>query len=109
MWGNCKELSMNRIDVWKFALALGVTLALLNAVCAVALMVAPELTIAFFKTWMHGVDFAKLIPAESRAITLTQLVVGTITVGVVGFVAGGVLAFFYDVLAGRPLPSKRAA
>ena len=100
---------MNRLDVWKFAVAFGVTLALLNAVCAVALMVAPDLTVAFFETWMHGVDFAKLIPAESRSITLTQLVTGVITVGVVGFVAGGVLAFFYDMLVGRPLASKRAA
>ena len=100
---------MNRLDVWKFAVALGVTLAAINAVCATALMVAPDVTIAFFKTWMHGVDFAKLLPPESRAITFAQVAIGMITAGVVGFVAGGVLAFLYNRLDGRASTSKRAA
>jgi len=100
---------MYRLDVWKFAVACGVMLAVLNAVCAVALMVAPELTFAFFRTWMHGVDFARLIPPEGRAISLVQLVTGTVAVGVVGLVAGAVLAFLYNVLERRPLPSKRLA
>ena len=100
---------MNRLDVWKFSVAFGVTLAVLNAVCAMALMIAPELTFAFFRTWMHGVDFARLIPPEGRVVTLVQLVIGMIAVGVVGLVTGGILAFLYNVLEGRPLPSKRLA
>ena len=33
---------MNRLDVWKFALAAAVTFAALSAVCAVAVIVSPD-------------------------------------------------------------------
>jgi hypothetical protein len=49
---------MNRLDTWKFAIAPAAAMAVLSTACAVAVAIAPEATIAFFNSFMHGVDLA---------------------------------------------------
>ena len=93
---------MTRLVTWKFAAAFGITLAILNAACAVALAIAPAMTIAFFNMWIHGVDFARLMPAGATPFSVPQIMLGMAAVGLVGFAVGGVLAFFYNALQGRP-------
>jgi hypothetical protein len=90
---------MNRLDVWKFALAAAVTFAALSAVCAIAVIISPDATIAVFNNWFHGVDLKLLVPPGGRPVTAGQVVSGVISAAVVSFVGGAVLAGCYNVFS----------
>ena len=90
---------MNRLDVWKFALAAAVTFAALSAVCAVAVIVSPDSTIAVFNNWLHGLDLKLLVPPGGRPVTAGQVVSGVISAAVVSFVGGAVLAGCYNLFS----------
>jgi hypothetical protein len=92
---------MKRLDTWKFAAAMAMTLAILNGVCALGVLVAPDATFAAFNSWMHGVDLAMLIPPGGRPVTAWQMIAGVVSLGLVGFVAGGVLAGLYNAMTSR--------
>ena len=91
---------MNRLDVWKFALAAAVTFAALSAVCAVAVTIAPDATIAVFNNWFHGLDLKLLVPPGGRPVTAGPVVSGGISAAVVSFVGGAVLAGCYNLFSG---------
>ena len=88
---------MNRLDVWKFALAAAVTFAALSAVCAVAVIISPDATIAVFNNWFHGVDLKLLVPTGGKPVTAGQFVSGVISAAIVAFVGGAVLAASYNL------------
>lgn len=92
---------MKRLDTWKFATAMAITLAILNGVCALAIIVAPEATVAVFNSWVHGVDLTKLVPPGGPTVTAWQVLTGAVSLGVIGFVAGAVLATGYNAMAAR--------
>jgi hypothetical protein len=90
---------MNRLDVWKFALAAAVAFAALSAVCAVAVIISPESTIAVFNNWFHGVDLKLLVPPGGKPVTVGQVVAGVIGAAVVSFVGGAILASCYNLFS----------
>lgn len=89
---------MNRLDVWSFALAAAVTFAALSAVCAVAVIISPDATIAVFNNWFHGLDVKLLVPPGGRPVTAGQVVSGVLSGAVVSFVGGAILAGCYNLL-----------
>ena len=91
---------MNRLNVWKFALATAVTFVALDVACALAVIVAPDATVTVFNTWFHGLDLRLLMPAGGKAITMTQVVAGAISAAVVSFFAGALLAGCYNAFQG---------
>ncbi len=93
---------MNQLNVWKWATATALTLAVLNALCAAAFIVAPDATLAVFNSWMHGVELGRLVPSGGRPVSFGQVVTGIVSLGVIGFVAGAILATMYNAMtAGR--------
>ena len=92
---------MKRLNVWKFATATALTLGILSAMCAVAVIVAPDATIAVFNSWMHGVDLTRLVPAGGRPVTFGQVIAGIVSLGVIGFGSGAFLSGVYNMMAGR--------
>ena len=76
---------MNSLDVWKFALAAAVTFAALSAVCAAAVIISPDATIAVFNNWFHGLDLKLLVPPGGRPVTAGQVISGVISAAVVSF------------------------
>ena len=90
---------MNRLDVWKFALAAAATFAALSAVCAVAVIILPDATIAVFNTWFHGLDLKLLVPPGGRPVTAGQVIFGVISAAVVSFVGGATLAGCYNLFS----------
>jgi len=90
---------MNRLDVWKFALAAAVTFAAVSAICAVAVIISPDATIAVFNNWFHGLDLKLLVPPGGRLVTAGQLISGAISAAVVGFVGGAILAGSYNLFS----------
>ena len=89
---------MNRLNVWKWATATALALAVLNALCAAAFMAAPDATLAVFNSWMHGVDLGRLVPSGGRSVTLGRVVTGIASLGAIGFVAGAILAGAYNAM-----------
>ena len=87
---------MNRLNVWKFALAGAVTFAALTAICAVAVIASFDATLAVFNTWFHGLDLRLLVPPGGRTVTAGQVLGGVVSGVVVGFVAGAILAGTYN-------------
>jgi hypothetical protein len=90
---------MNRLDVWKFALAAAVTFAALSAICAVAVIISPDATVALFNTWFHGLDLKLLVPPGGRPITAGQVFSGVISAAVVSFVGAAILAGCYNLFS----------
>ena len=88
---------MNRLHVWKFALATAVAFAVLDVVCAVAVILSPDDTIAVFNTWFHGLDLKLLMPPGGKPVTLTQVVSGVVSAAVVSFLGGAILASCYNL------------
>ena len=91
---------MNRLDVWKFALAAAVTFAALSAVCALAVIIAPEATVSVFNNLFHGLDLKLLVPPGGKPVNAGQVISGVITAAVVSFVGGAILAGCYNLFGG---------
>jgi len=89
---------MSRLNVWKFALAAAITFAALSLACAAAIAIAPDATLVLVGSWFHGLDLKLLVPPGGKPITVVQLVVGTISAGVVAFVIAALLAGCYNAL-----------
>ena len=92
---------MNRLDTWKFAVAAGITFGALSIVCALAVVISPDMTIAFFSSFTHGIDLAALVPAGGRPVTVGQVIGGAIALAAIGFTAGAMLAGCYNLLMPR--------
>ncbi len=90
---------MNRLIVWKFALAAAVTFAALSAICAIAVTISPDATVAFFNNWFHGLDLKLLVPPGGKPVTAGQVISGVISASVVGFVGGAILASCYNLFS----------
>jgi hypothetical protein len=95
---------MDRLNVWRFALAAAVTFGAFSAVCALAVIVWPDGTVAFFNSWFHGLDLKLLVPPGGKPVTVSQIVLGVVNAAIVSFVGGVVLASCYNLFSG---PSKR--
>ena len=90
---------MDRLNVWKFALAAAVTFAVLSAACAVAVIVSPDATIAVFNNWFHGLDLKLLVPPGGKPVTAGGVISGVISAAGVSFIAGAILAGCYNLLS----------
>jgi len=95
---------MNRLNVLQFAFAAASTFAALSAVCALAVVVAPDAAVTLFNSWFHGLDLRLLVPPGGRPVTLSQAGVGVVSAAVVSFIGGAIFAGCYNLLAG---PSER--
>ena len=93
---------MDRLNVWKFALAAAVTFAALSAICALSVIISLDATIAVFSTWFHGLDLKLLVPPSGKPVTATQVISGVISAGIVSFVGGAILAGCYNLLSRTP-------
>lgn len=89
---------MNRLHVWKFALATAITFALLYVVCALAVILAPDGAIAFFNAWFHGMDLTRLVPPGGKPVSPGQFFFGLVSAAGVSFAGGAVLAACYNLL-----------
>ena len=90
---------MDRLNVWKFALAAAVTFAALSAICAVAAIISPDATVAVFSSWVHGLDLKLLVPPGGKAVTAAQVISGVISAAIVSFVGGAILAGCYNLFS----------
>lgn len=88
---------MNRLSVLSVGIALGVTLALMSMLCALAFAIWPDATLDFFGAFMHGLDLG---PVRSTVpMRPVRVLYGVLGLGIVGLLAGVVYASIYNVFA----------
>jgi hypothetical protein len=91
---NKKEQAMNRINAFSAGIATAVTLAVLSTVCAAALAIWPDGTMAFFNSFVHGLDLTSL--RSTQPFSLFRFMSGLAGLVLVGFAFGALFAFAYN-------------
>jgi hypothetical protein len=90
---------MDRLNVWKFSFAAAIAFAALSVICAVAVVISPDATIAVFNNWFHGLELRLLVPPGGKPLTIAGVISGTISIALVGFVSGAILAGCYNLFS----------
>jgi uncharacterized metal-binding protein len=86
---------MNNIDVKRFGLAVGTTLALLYLGCVFVMATAGEAAvILFFNSLLHGIDVTTIIRTD---MPLWEALMGLIETFVLGWLTGAAVAAIYNV------------
>lgn len=86
---------MNRIEVKRFGLAIGTTLALLYLGCAFVMATAGSAaTVLFFNSLLHGVDVTAIVRTD---MPLWEALVGVAETFVLGWLVGASVAVIYNV------------
>lgn len=88
---------MTRLGTLSAGVALGVTLALMSMLCALAFTLWPNATLDFFGAFMHGLDLSAV--KSAGPISPGRALYGVLGLGIVGLVAGVVYASIYNVVA----------
>lgn len=88
---------MDKVNTLGAGIALAVTFALMSALCAVAFILAPDATIDFFGAFMHGLDLNSV--RSAAPISLGRVLYGVIGLSIVGFIAGFVFAWTYNIIS----------
>jgi hypothetical protein len=88
---------VNKLSVLSVGIALGVTLALMSMLCALAFAIWPDATLDLFGAFTHGLDLSAV--KSTAPMSPGRVLYGVLGVGVVGLVAGVVYASIYNVAA----------
>lgn len=90
---------MTRLNPLRAGLALALTAAIANIVCAAAVYVFPDGTVAFVNSWTHGLDLVVL--QREKPWTPGGLLLGIFNVALTGFLLGALFAWCRNLTAGR--------
>ena len=90
---------MDRLNPLSVGLAMAITLAIVNILCAAAVALWPDGTITVFNSFAHGLDFR--VVKSTEPLGLGRFLLGLISIGVIGFVVGAVFAWSHNLLS-RP-------
>ncbi len=88
---------MNKLNTLATGIALGITLASISLLCALAFALWPGATLDFFAAFMHGLDFTTV--KSAAPMTPGRVLYGVIGLGVVGLITGLVFGTLYNVLS----------
>lgn len=93
---------MNRMNAVGLGLTFAITTAVLSAVCAVLVAIAPGQMVAIFQSWWHGLDVA-MLANTAPPVTLQSVAIGLITISAFAFVVGFLFAVIGNLVS-RKLP-----
>lgn len=86
---------MNPIDVKRFGLAVGATLALLYLGCMFVMATAGKAAaILFFNSLLHGIDVTGIMRVD---VPLWEALMGLVETFVLGWLTGAAVAAIYNV------------
>lgn len=88
---------MNRIHIPAFGFAVGFASAVAYLACVFVMALTPtETTVRFFNSLMHGVDVG---PILRENIGVGEVAIGVISIFVLGWLFGAIIAAFYNLVA----------
>ena len=88
-----------RHDPMATANAMAVTVAFIAVVCALAIILAPDLSLGIAQSWFHGMDLSKVRTTVSPS--MDSILYGWITATNGGWIVGYVFANAYNWFAGK--------
>ncbi len=92
---------MDSTRPWVRGAALAVTVGIVYIVCAVAVALFPEGTLAFFNTWLHGVDLTLVKRPATKPLTAGEWLYGFVSAVAAGYVAGALYGWARNLFSGR--------
>ncbi|MBI5448822.1 hypothetical protein HY948_00735 [Candidatus Gottesmanbacteria bacterium] len=84
-------------DPMATANAMAVTVTCIAVACALAIIVAPDLSMGIAQSWFHGIDLSKVRMTVNPS--LGSLLYGWVTATIGGWVTGYVFAVLYNTFA----------
>lgn len=87
---------MDRLSPVTVGLAMAITLAIVNTLCAVVVWLWPDAAFTIAGSFAHGLNFRAMQSTEP--LSLGRFLAGLISIGIIGFVIGAVFAWSYNAL-----------
>ena len=92
---------MDSTRPWVRGAALAVTVGIVYVVCALAVALFPDGTLAFFNTWLHGVDLTLVKRPATKPLTAGEWIYGFVSAVAAGYVAGALYGWARNLFSGR--------
>lgn len=92
---------MDSTAIWIRGAALAVTVGVIYVVCAIAVALFPDGTLAFFSTWAHGVDLTLVKRPATKPLTAGEWVYGFVSAVAAGYLAGALYGWARNLFSGR--------
>ena len=92
---------MDTTKPWVTGAALAVTVGMVYLVCAVAVALFPDGTLAFFNTWLHGLDLTLVKRPATKALTAGEWIYGFVSAVTASFLAGALYGWARNLFSGR--------
>ena len=92
---------MDAIKPWVSGAALAVTAGILYVLCAVAVALFPDGTLALFNTWAHGVDVTLVKRPAGKPLAASEWIFGFVSIVVAGYLAGALYGWVRNLLSAR--------
>ena len=92
---------MDTTKPWVRGAALAVTVGIVYLVCAVAVALFPDGTLAFFNTWLHGVDLTLVKRPATKPLTAGEWIYGFVSAVAAGYVAGALYGWARNLFSER--------
>ena len=90
---------MDATKPWVIGAALAVTVGVVYVVCAVAVALFPDGTLAFFNTWAHGVDVTLVKRPATKPLATTEWIFGFVSIVVSGYLVGALYGWARNLLS----------
>ncbi len=81
-----------KMKIKPFVFAVTSFVAIVYLICAIAIYLAPEITLKFFGYWFHGVDLMKI----AKIPTLGDIVIGLVTALIVSVVGSALFVKLWN-------------
>jgi hypothetical protein len=92
---------MDSTKPWVRGAALAVTVGIVYVVCALAVALFPDGTLAFFNTWLHGVDLTLVKRPATKLLTAGEWIYGFVSAVAAGYVAGALYGWARNLIGAR--------
>jgi hypothetical protein len=90
-----RRKSMDSINVKRFGLAFGSTLAFLYVGCVLLMLtIGREGTILFFNSLLHGIDVTPILRMD---VPVWEMIIGIIEIFILGWLMGATIACIYNL------------
>jgi len=90
---------MDTTKPWVTGAALAVTVGMVYLVCAVAVALFPDGTLAFFNTWLHGLDLTLVKRPAGRPLAAAEWIFGLVSAVVAGYLAGALYGWLRNLFS----------
>lgn len=96
---------MNATQPWVTGAALALTAGVVYIVCAVAVALVPDGTLAIFNTWAHGLDLTLVKRPATQALTAAEWIFGLVSIVLAGYLAGALYGWTRNLFNAWSAPS----